>query len=504
MARKMPIFYNALLLTVVNLVLRLVSTSFQVHISARLGAEGVGLLQLVMSVGGLAMTVGMAGIRTATMYLTAEELGKSRPGNVRWVLSGCFAYSLLFSCAVAACLYFAAPFLAEAWIGNGQTAGAVRLFAFSLPIVCLSGCMSGYFTAANRITTLAAVEIGEQLCYMAVTMSLLRFWAGHDPGRSISSVVLGSGISAALTLMCLLTLRCRERQPSGPRIPVAKRLLETAVPLALADDVKVGINTCENVMVPKRLALYSGEENPLAAFGTVCGMVFPVLMLPAAILFSLAELLIPELARCNAAESRERIRYLAKRSLKIALLYACLCAGILFLIAEPLCQRLYGNAAAGRWLRLYSVLVPMLYCDAIVDAMNKGLGQQKICVRFNILTAVMDLLGLYILLPRYGMDGYFISFFLSHLANFLLSLGLLLKTARIRIPFYLPAFTLSALLAGCLGAGFLSTPLPRLVAFLGIYGSLLVLLRVISREDFRWAKGLVLPPTANKIPGPTP
>ena len=49
-----------------------------------------------------------------------------------------------------------------------------------------------------------------------------------------------------------------------------------------------------------------------------------------------------------------------------------------------------------------------------------------------------------------------------------------------------------AMLAGCLGAGFLPTSLPRIAGFLGIYGSLLVLFRVVSREDFRWAKGLIL------------
>ena len=74
MKRPMPLFYSALLLTGVNLLLRMVSTSFQVYISGRIGAAGVGLLQLVLSVGALATTAGIAGIRTATMYLTAEEL----------------------------------------------------------------------------------------------------------------------------------------------------------------------------------------------------------------------------------------------------------------------------------------------------------------------------------------------------------------------------------------------------------------------------------------------
>ena len=99
MPKKLPIFYSALLLTLVNLLLRLVGTSFQVYLSSRIGAEGIGLLQLVMSVGSMAMVAGMGGIRTATMYLTAEELGRKRPGNARWVLSGSILYSIFCFCS---------------------------------------------------------------------------------------------------------------------------------------------------------------------------------------------------------------------------------------------------------------------------------------------------------------------------------------------------------------------------------------------------------------------
>lgn len=45
--------------------------------------------------------------------------------------------------------------------------------------------MTGYFTAANRIGTLAAVEAAEQLCSMVVTMAVLTLWAGDDPGLPV-------------------------------------------------------------------------------------------------------------------------------------------------------------------------------------------------------------------------------------------------------------------------------------------------------------------------------
>ena len=491
MGKKLPIFYNALLLTSVNLLLRLVSTGFQVYLSGKIGAAGIGLLQLVLSVGGLALTAGMAGIRTATMYLTAEELGKRRPENVRWVLSGCMKYSLSCSGAIAISIYILAPIIADAWIGQPATVGTVRLFAFFLPINCLCGVMVGYFTAANRIGTLSAVEVAEQACSMAITIGLLHFWAGGDPVRACTGVVMGSGLSACFTLLCLLYLHRGECAPAGARISVRHRLFKTAIPLALADDLKSGISTAENLMVPKRLALCQRIGNPLAAFGMVCGMVFPVLMFPMAILFGLAELLIPELARCAAAGSEKRIRYLAMRSLRLAMLYGCFFCGLLFLLSEELCLWLYDSRDAGLYLRRFALLAPMLYCDAITDAMIKGLGQQTACVRYNILTSGLDVLLLFLLLPKYGIEGYYFSFLVTHLLNFALSIRRLLKlTGRLIAP-AVPVLSLVSTGVSILLAGLLPSAAAKVVAFALLLGSLLVLLRIVAMEDVRWVKGLL-------------
>ena len=488
MPKTIPIFYSALLLTGVNLLLRFVGTSFQVYISSALGAAGVGLLQLVMSVGSLAMVAGMAGIRTATMYLTAEELGRKKPGNIQWVLSGCFLYSIAFSGIIAAGLYSFAPYIAKNWIGDIRTVDALRLFSAFLPCICLCGVMSGYFTAANRIGTLAVVEVLEQLSSMGITMLALKFWAGNDPSKACQCVILGSGWGACLTLGVLVFLRLQENSAHCQKITVRSRLIQAAIPLAIGDLLKSGINTIENLMVPKRLAQNTYVENPLAAFGIVSGMVFPILMFPACILFGLAELLIPELARCAAGGSHSRITYLVKRSLKVAMLYGLVFSGLLFLLAESLCKKLYHNEEAGQYLQLYALLIPMLYCDAITDAMTKGLGQQKACVRYNILTSAMDVVFLYLLLPGYGLEGYWVSFFVTHLINFLLSLRRLLKISHVHIPFYIPALSCACAAAALWGASIISGEIGQCMAYIALLGSLLFLFRVIGQEDFFWLK----------------
>ena len=338
-----------MLLTAVNLALRMAGTVFQVYLSRKIGPEGIGLLQLTMSVGSLALIAGIGGIRTAAMYLTAEELGRKRPWGLRGVLSGCGTYSILCSLGVGTVLYLFAPKIAESWIGNGAVAPALRLFSCFLPINCLCALMTGFFTGQNRIGTLAVVEVAEQLFSMTVTLVCLHFWAGSDAGRACRCVILGSAMGSCLTLLMLTALTVRQHIPKGKCTPMGRRVLQSAGPLALADTAKSGISTLEHMLVPKRLAL--AVANPLAVFGIVTGMVFPVLMFPACILFGLSELLIPEMARCHCAGEDKRIRYLLHKSLRAALLYGLLCGGWLFLSADRLCLRLYGNSQAGTLLR---------------------------------------------------------------------------------------------------------------------------------------------------------
>ena len=491
LAKKRPIFYSALMLTAVNLILRAAGTSFQVYLSGQIGAAGIGLLQLVLSVGSLAMVAGIAGIRTATMYLTAEELGRRKNGRVIWVLSGCFLYSILCSGSVALGMYHFAPQIAQHWIGDGRTVGALRLFAAFLPTTCLCGVMTGYFTAANRIATLAAVEVAEQVCSIVVTLAILRFWAGKDAARACQAVIFGSGFGGCVTLICLVLLRLKERPGRSNPLPVGRRLWETAAPLAAADILKSGINTVENLMVPKRLALNRSVRSPLAEFGRVSGMVFPVLMFPACILFGLAELLIPELARCSAAGSKKRIHHLVRRGLKIAMLYGVLFCGLEFLLSDWLCQNLYGSMEADRYLRLYALLIPMLYCDAITDAMTKGLGQQKICVRYNILTSFLDVVFLFLLLPKYGMMGYYMSFFVTHLINFLLSLNRLMKITGRKLPLQAPILTVVAAVGGVVISMQIPSPLGRGIIYPWVLGCMLYLMQVVDRRDIVWLKSLI-------------
>ena len=491
MEKGRKLLQGALLLTGVNLLLRFGGTAFQVWLSGRIGAAGIGLMQLVLAVNMLTLTLGTGGGRTAAMYLTAEALGRGKRADADRLLGGCFGYSILCAGAVSGGLFAFAPRLSGGWIGTMEALGALRTWAVFLPVICMAGVLTGYFTAANRIGTLAAVEVAEQLFSICVTAVCLQFTAPGDRAGSCRCVVLGSCLGSVLTLGCLMALYARSAGEGESRIPVVRPILRCALPLAAADDLRAAVSAVENLMVPRRLARFAGAGDPLAAFGRISGMVFPVMMLPAAILSSLAEVLIPELARCAAVGSKMRIRYLVRRNLRAALVYGLCCGGLLYLLAEPLCARLYPGENIAHLLRRFAVLVPMLYCDLLADAMTKGLGQQAACTRYSIISNTLDVALMYFLLPRFSIDGYFFSFTITHALNFALSLHKVLQIAGVRLSGFFAVFTPACAVFAVFSGQCFTGPIRRITAFLGLFLGLCFYLGILGRGDIRWIRGLI-------------
>ena len=491
------IFYGTVLLTGSNLLLRLVSMGFQVYLSRRIGAAGIGLLQLIVSVQLLFFTVGAAGIRTSTVYLCAEELGCRRPQALKTVMRGCFQYSFMFALLSALGLWYFAPTLCQVWIGTSEALAALRVCALFLPVRCLGSVITGYFTASGRIRPLVGLDFLEQACSIAVTFFFLSRWDGAGAGQSCLAVSLGGCAASALSFTALVLLY-RAAVPAGPhRRPPYGRVLRMALPFGLADTLRSGLNTLENLIIPRRLALFAGTTQAMADYGVVRGMAFPVLMFPAAILFSLAELLVPELSRCAAGRRHRRISYLARRSLRLALLFGLCCGGLIFSLADALGELLYHHAGAGNCLRLYAPFLPLLYTDIVTDAICKGLGQQNANARYNIFTSFLDVSVLWVLLPRLGMGGYYFSFLLTHLVNFLLSLRCLMLITQVRPTAGMPLRAVLSTAAAVWITGLfpvqatVSGILLSAATYLLLLGFLWILFRVVSRSSFSWLFGLI-------------
>ena len=437
MNHKGSILGGALLLTAANVFLRLVSIVFQVFLSSRIGAAGLGLLQLISTVGVFAMLIGTSGIRVAAMYLSAEEFGHRRLSGVKEAMRTCLRWGCGIGSIAGLILFVLSGILASHWLADPRAASSLRIMGLLLPFTCLCGIMTGYFTACSRIRQLVVIEIAERLVSMLLTVVLLLTWARGDLERACCAITFGSSAGCIFDFLLLYSMYRRDiRSVPAPDVDlqIPKRLIRLCVPLALNDYLRAGLNTAEQLLIPYGLARYGGSgDAAMAAYGTIHGMVFPVLMFPAAILYSVSDLLVPELSRCRAMRRNLRIVDLTDKCIRMGFLFAAAVSGFLFVTADALGTLIYQSSEAGRYLRIFSPMILMLYLDAIVDGMLKGLAEQVSCVRYNTFTSVLDVFLLYLLLPRCGIPAYIFSFALTHAVNLFLSIRRLLRVTAHRI-----------------------------------------------------------------------
>ncbi len=427
MRKRTSIFGGALLLTAANLLMRWISIQLNVYLSARIGAAGLGLLQLISTVGLFATLLGTGGVRVAAMTLCAGEFGCGRREGVRAAVECALKTVGFLSGAVGALLFFLAQPIALHLLRSAEAAPSLRAMGLLLPFGCLCGVMTGYFTAGAHIGELVAIEIGERLACVGGTVLLLR--GAGDLAEACRAVTLGSSIACTLDFLVLYARYRRQLRGVAPcGKGMGRRLRKLSAPLALNDILRAGLNTAEQLLIPYGLARCGGSsEAALADYGTICAMVFPVLMFPAAILYAVSDLLISELPRCRARGRDARIRDLTDRCLRLTLLFAAAVAGVMLLCADALGQTVCQSESAGRYLRVFAPMILMLYFDATVDGMLKGLSEQLSCVRYNTFTSLLDVALLFVLLPKLGVGGYVLSFALTHGINLVLSLRRLLK-----------------------------------------------------------------------------
>ena len=82
MLRSRRFFINGIILTATSLLLRGVGVAFGAFVTGKMGADGMGLYTLIMSVYGLAVTAASAGVNLAATRLCAEAVGTG--SMARW------------------------------------------------------------------------------------------------------------------------------------------------------------------------------------------------------------------------------------------------------------------------------------------------------------------------------------------------------------------------------------------------------------------------------------
>ena len=501
MTRLKKYLANGALMTAVALALRGLSVAFNAYVSRKIGAEALGLYTLLGSVYSFALTLALSGINLTSTRLVSDALGENNHAKVRVSMKKCICYSLFFgtvSCILLLCL--AEP-LSLHVLKDVRTLKPLRLCAATLPLIAVTSCFNGYFTAVRRVYKNAVTQILEQLARIAFCAFLLGLTFGKNIESYCICLVLGGAMAEMLSFAVSLAFFVFEKK-TGHNIAkigfserkITKKMLSIALPLAFSTYFRSALLTIEHILIPIGIEKSGADRaQALATYGILQSMVMPLVLFPAAIIYSFSGLLVPEMAELKVQNNRREIRYVTERVCRLALIFAIGAAGIMIRFADELGVQIYGSVEAGRYIKLVAHIVPIMYLDTTVDNILKGLGEHLYTMKINITDTIFSLIMVWILIPKMGIYGYIFLIITSEIFNASASIIKLFQVSSMKFnTVKWVAFPVVGIVASTWIFGEISgvNLIVRIVGAGAMYLAILWVFRAVDKEEIRWVRGV--------------
>ncbi len=434
--RKRRFFINAAIMTGSALLSRTLGMGFRVYMSNTIGANGIGLYQLICSIYFFCVTFATSGITLIATRTVTECFARGEASRGRRYTTLCLYSALTLSLVTAAVLYVFAYPICETILGDVRAVLSLRVMSLGLPFLAISACFRGYFYARRKAYITASEQLLEQIAEIVIFAALAGSLAPLGIEYACCAVAIGATGAEVLSFIYTFYLYRRDVRKIKCRICASSGFFRKAasigVPVTLSSTVRTGLSAAENVLIPRGLNGYGHSVNDsLSKYGIIAGMAMPLLTFPSAFLLSFSTLMIPELADAAATVRKNSIRHMTEKVLRFAFLFSAPAAAVFFFFADSIGKMLFNENEVITYIRVLAPIVPLFYLDSVIDGMLKGLNEQLHYLTYNIIDSAFRVAMITLLLPIFGIKGLIIVYFASGILNTGLSLMRLIKVSEV-------------------------------------------------------------------------
>ena len=453
---------GAIFLTALSAVSQVLGFFYRVVLSRLVGAEVMGLYQLVMPVYSVIMSLTAVGVTSACSNLTSQHLALGSRRAADQTVRTCLRLFFLLLLPVGTVVILGSDAISVYLLGDARTQLGLVLL---VPCVALTGVENihkHFFYGSGVVRPPAVVELLEQFVRTAAVIALLLLFLPQYPERVVGLIVAGMVICEVFSSCTLVALYRRRmgrstltgREETG-RVR-RRRIFSIALPVGLNALLGNLMGAANSALIPQKL-VEGGLDRSAAVsqFGVVCGMTMPMLSLPIVFLGALNLVLVPRLSRACALNRPGEVRRLASQAISAVALLTLPCMALMVVVGPDLGRAMFHQEGVGEHLiPLACVMAMSCYCSVLCAALN-GVGRQRAVAAISLLGGAVQLAFTLALvpLPGVGMRGYVAGAVASTALELGLCLRQLVRATGVALrPFqWLTAPGLAALLAGLTG-----------------------------------------------------
>lgn len=417
MSEKHVILKGAFILTAVGFINRIIGFFYRIFLSQAIGAEGMGIYQLIFPVYAMTFSIAVSGIQTSiSKYAAAKNALQDKKG-CRNVLFLGTSLSFGLSVLVAWFLYTYADPISSRFLMESRCASLLKLISWSIPFRSVHACITGYYYGLKKTSIPAVTQLLEQLT--RVTASYLTYMILLERGLPVTPLIAVVGmvaeevVSSLFSVTALLFHFMRSAKNSGSAqaqtglMGQLRGILTLSIPLSGNRVLLNILQSVEAVCIPQRLHLFGlSASASLSVYGVLTGMALPLILFPSAITGSISIMLLPSVSEAQARGNRRQIISTIENALRYSLLLGILCTGLFLALGEDMGTLLFHDASAGSFILTLSWICPFLYLGTTLGSVLNGLGKTVTSFLQNTGALLVRILFAWFAVPAFGITGY--------------------------------------------------------------------------------------------------
>ena len=434
---------GAIILMLSGFIVRILGFVYRIYLSNLIGAEGMGLFQLISPVYSLIILTLTSGISIAVSKLVAAEMAKSHLINLRRITFCALIMVLSSGMVVSVFIYFNLNFIVNVIWKDSRTYWSMMLLIPSIPVIAAASALKGYFYGIQEVIPTALSQIVEQLVRISLVMVMAGYFlnVGLEYACALATAGMAIGEISNLLVLCIV-YRFRKHSKkqnlskSGlmrKRI-ILKELITISIPVSFNRFVNSIMFSIETILIPR--ALLEGGLNytqSMEELGRLSGMAMPLLYFPSMVTSSLATTLVPAISEAISLKQYKSVNYRISKSIQVTFIIGFIFTAIFMSFPHEIANMIYRKERIGNMLYLLSFTCVFMYLQQTLLGTLNGLGKQGISLRNTVIGYCIRIGFVQLCIPIYGITGYVWGIIASSALVCILNLYTVIKTTGMTV-----------------------------------------------------------------------
>ena len=428
---------GTLLLTATGLFSQVVGFVYRMILSRMIGAETMGLFQLVMPVFSVLMSLTAVGLTMAVSTLSARYHALEDDGAVKAVLRRALGCFFLLAVPLGIVVVVLSDPISVYLLGDARTRLGVVLLVPCLLLTGVENLHKHCFYGIGRVRPPAAAETAEQVIRAGAVLGLLAALLPRTAEQTVGIVVLGMvlcEVFSACALTLLFQRHWKRFPPSPARDQVSRRrLFAIALPVGATSLLGNLLNCANSVLIPAKLVEGGmALSDAMSEFGVLCGMTLPLLGLPTGFIGALCLVMVPDLSRRTAQGDRRAAAGFLDRVMSSTSLLMAPAMALLTVIGPSMGRAMFQDDRVGTLILPLAAGMLLGCWQSVLSGALNGLGLQNKAARSAIVSDATQLAFTFFAVPKWGLPGFAAGFVVSGIVGAGMNLASVLRAAGLR------------------------------------------------------------------------